>query len=405
MPGATGLQLMERIREVAPQVPVLLLTGYATPELSRHALSVGAADVLVKPFPPGALPVALEKALHQHQTAGSASAPPLAPKAGARKATGGGIRYSMADIVGESPVMRRTKDTLIRAAALDSVVMIQGETGTGKELFAQALHNLSPRAKGPFVAVNAAAIPENLLESELFGYVAGAFTGARKEGRKGRFLQAHGGTLFLDEIGDLPLSLQVKLLRVLEEGEVDLIGGGTRQVDVRMVVATHRDLDRMVAEGSFRSDLFYRLNVVTLLLPPLRARTGDIPILANRFLSELQERYSRPETRISPECFPVLQAYEWPGNIRELRNALERAFAMATGSLILPSDLPANLLGRPTPLSGPQSATRAEDLASQEREAIMRALEASGGNKVQAAKLLGISRAGLYIKLRIYRLR
>jgi DNA-binding NtrC family response regulator len=405
MPGATGLQLVERIKALAPQMPVVLLTGFATPELTRHAMAAGASDVLVKPFPPRALPVVLEKALHP-QGGPEKSAGAVPSRTQSARPSNGSTRYALTDIVGESVVMRRTKETLVRAAAIDSVVLIQGETGTGKELFAQALHLLSSRVQGPFVPVNAAAIPDTLLESELFGYAGGAFTGARKEGQKGRFLQAHGGTLFLDEIGDLPLTLQAKLLRVLQEGEIDLVGGGTRRIDVRVVAATHRNLEQMVAEGTFRSDLYYRLNVVTLYIPPLRVRPEDIAPLAKRFLTELGDRYGRHDLQFSSECLAVMQSYAWPGNVRELRNAVERGFAFAPGSLILPSDLPPAVQGNLHPPAAPSlQGPGAHDLgglAGYERDAIVRALEETGGNKVQAARLLGISRAGLYVKLKIY---
>lgn len=404
MPGHSGMDLLNRVKQIHPDLSVILLTGYATPDLTRRALQSGAADVLVKPFPLQALPVALEKCLVPARSAAAAAAAAPAPQRqpgpqGRSGGAEGAPRYGTENIIGASPAMQRARVALSRVAALDSVVLILGETGTGKELFAQAVHGLSNRAGGPFVALNAAAIPESLLESELFGYAAGAFTGARKEGQKGKFIQAHGGTLFLDEIGDLPLPLQVKLLRVLQEGEVDLVGGGSKRVDVRIVAATHQDLDRMVAEGLFRDDLYYRLNVVTLRLPPLRERRDDIPLLAERFLSELRSRYGRPEMRLSSEVLEVLSRHTWPGNIRELRNVVERAFAFATGDLILPIDLPAGLGAE---RGAPGAGARALDMASQEREAILQALERTGGNKLQAAKLLGISRANLYVKIKVY---
>lgn len=415
MPGGTGLDLVRRLRVVAPTVPVILLTGFATPDLTREALRKGAADVLVKPFLPQALPVALEKCLHQTN---SLVVVPSTSKGADRAEAGSGLarprRYALDDIVGSSPALRRARQALARIASLDSSVLILGETGTGKELFAQALHDISSRSKGPFVAINVAAIPESLLESELFGYASGAFTGARKDGHRGKFLQADGGTLLLDEIGDLPLSAQVKLLRVLQEGEVDLIGGGSKRTDVRVVAATHRDLEQMVAQGTFRSDLFYRLNVMTLQLPPLRERLDDVSGLAEQFLTGLRERYGRAEMTFSAEAMALLTGYSWPGNIRELRNAVERAFAYCQGDLILPVDLPENIqraevTARPSVLTRGANTDGAlgmlsamTDLAGRERQAILDALDAAKGNKVQAAKYLGISRAGLYIKLRVY---
>jgi transcriptional regulator with PAS, ATPase and Fis domain len=308
----------------------------------------------------------------------------------------------MADIGGDSPAISAAKEALRRAAALDSNVLLRGETGTGKELFAQALHAMSARAHAPFVAVNAAAIPDTLLESELFGYAPGAFTGARKDGQQGRFLKAHGGTLFLDEIGVMPLLLQAKLLRVLQEGELDVVGGGTRRVDVRVIAATHRNLEAMVAEGAFRSDLYYRLNVVTLELPPLRERCGDTARLAGLFLQDLACRYGKHGARFSPGAMAIMEQYAWPGNIRELQNVVEQAFAFAGGGLIEPGHLPPALRTLHSEPPTPPLPAQPLDLAGRERAAIIRALQTTGGNKVQAAKLLGISRAGLYIKLKVY---
>lgn len=396
MPGMTGIDLLNRCKQLRPRVPVFLMTAFGNPDFCRGALDAGASDVLLKPFAPLSLLSAVEKGLQQ------ATSPVARGRgAGRRAEAGGATRYSEVDIVGDSPAMRTCRKSLLQAARLDSPVLIQGETGTGKELFAQALHQMSYRAKGPFVAVNAAALPESLLESELFGYAPGAFTGARKEGQQGKFAQADGGTLFLDEIGDLSPILQAKLLRVLQEGEVEVIGGGTRRVDVRIVAATHRDLEAMAAKALFRLDLFYRLNVVTLELPPLRERVGDVAQLAERFLAELRTRYDRPAVRFSPEAVDLMLAHAWPGNVRELRNAVERAFAFCPDNQIQPEHLPC----RAAAPSGKSPAFGTEqplDLEEQEKQAILRALEAAGGNKVQAARLLGISRAGLYIKLKVY---
>ncbi|HWI65305.1 MAG TPA: sigma 54-interacting transcriptional regulator [Symbiobacteriaceae bacterium] len=395
MPGTTGLQLLEKVRGAQPQLPFLLLTGHGTPDLARRALAAGASDVLLKPFPPKALPAAVDKCLRQ------AGERPRLPAA-TRRAAAAAVRYTLADISGDSPAIRQARQALERAAAIDSSVLIRGETGTGKELFAQALHSLSKRAGGPFVAVNAAAIPETLLESELFGYAPGAFTGARREGQPGKFVKAEGGTLFLDEIGDLPLMLQAKLLRVIQEGEVEVVGGATRQADVRIVAATHRNLEEMVAAGTFRSDLYYRLNVVTLDLPPLRDRADDVEVLARRFLAELCKRYGRRQAVFGDDALAALRQYPWPGNVRELANVVERAFAFAGGENVKAAHLPREIRPVEGPVSAPAPADQPLDLAQQERVAIVRALEKTGGNKAKAAKLLGISRAGLYIKLKVY---
>ncbi|MFZ5815731.1 MAG: sigma 54-interacting transcriptional regulator [Bacillota bacterium] len=398
MPGLTGIDLISQMKALVPGLPVILMTGYGTPSFLRAAVMASAADVLAKPFPPQALPIALEKCLNQHGR--------VAVQAPARHNSQKALRPvqksgALDRILGHSIVIERARQMLTQAAATDSNVLILGATGTGKELFSRGLHQLSSRSSAPFVVVNAATIPETLLESELFGYEGGAFTGAKREGRVGKFLQANGGTLFLDEIGDLPLNLQAKLLRVLQEGEIEVVGGSTRRVDVRIVAATHQDLPAMVQRGSFRRDLFYRLNVVTIHLPSLRERVEDIPILAKQFLAELCERYARPVVSLSNEAMQLLCSYSWPGNVRELRNAVERAFVFAQGQVILPVHLPPEVreaAGR----TAHKQRSPLLDIATQERETILRALDACNGNKVQAAKLLGISRAGLYLKLKAY---
>ncbi len=403
MPGISGVDLVEQIRQVSQDTPVVLMSGYSTPELTRRALTSGAADVLSKPLTPATMLTIVEKCLLQRRTVPAAT--PVR-RAGGKQTAGGKARYAFADIAGDSEAISRARQALIRAAAYDCSVLLRGETGTGKELFAQALHQLSPRARGPFVAINAAAIPESLLESELFGYAPGSFTGARKDGHQGKFVKAHGGTIFLDEIGDLPLPLQSKLLRVLQEGEVDQIGGGTRRIDVRVVAATHRDLRQMAHQGSFRSDLYYRLNVVSIELPPLRERGADIALLADRYLRDLGEKYHRPGTAFSGEALRVLQEYAWPGNIRELRNVVEQVFALTAGTLFEPEHLPPAMTAPQRQVGMTMKpavgAGYPLDMASSEREAIQRALEATGGNKLQAAHVLGISRAGLYNKLKQY---
>lgn len=283
LPKFSGVELLRRIKALWPGLPVIVVSGYATGDLSVHATAEGAADILTKPLSPRALANALEKCLHvaaptQPVTVGSRKGLHASPRARSH--------YTMADIIGTSISIRRAKEELACAAATDFNVLILGETGTGKEVFARSLHEASGRAGGPFVAVNAAAIPETLLEAELFGYASGAFTGASREGRIGKFQHAHKGTLFLDEIGDLPLQMQAKILRVLQ-GEVDVVAGATELVDVRLVAATNRDLVRMVKAGSFRSDLYYRLNVVTLRLPLLRERKEDIAEFAQHTLDNL----------------------------------------------------------------------------------------------------------------------
>lgn len=397
MPGLTGMDLLRHVKEILPDLPVVLMSGHGAPSMVSAAMAAGAVDVLTKPFPPRALPIALEKCRVSRRQA--APGPTLSDPAPREAAQTSVPRYRPTDILGKSLAIERAQQALHRAAATDSNVLLLGETGVGKELFAHALHRLSRRSSRPFVAVNAAAIPESLLEAELFGYVGGSFTGARREGRMGRFQQADGGTLFLDEVGDLPLPLQAKLLRVLQEGEVDVVGGGTRRVDFRLVAATNQNLTALVEQERFRKDLFYRINVIRVEIPALRDRREDILILAEHFMADLSQRYGRSDLVLDPETIRLLTAHSWPGNVRELRNVVERAFVFAQGSRIMPLHLPEELR-RPSTLAEAHS-THAT-LAEHEAEAIKRALKATGGNKVQAARMLGISRAGLYNKLKEY---
>ncbi|MFZ5813989.1 MAG: sigma 54-interacting transcriptional regulator [Bacillota bacterium] len=410
MPDGTGRNLVERGRTVTDPPPVLVLSANTTPQFARRALTLGATDILPKPVSTDFLLVALEKVRFRSaplfNTRKLAAATQASKEESARRVPGSGrmihqVRYSADDIIGISPAIQRARLALQHIARMESTVLISGETGSGKELFAHALHQLSARRSGPFVPVNAAAIPEQLLESELFGYSSGAFTGAKKEGHRGKFQQANGGTLFLDEIGDLPLGLQAKLLRVLEEGEVQPVGGEAPQrVDVRLVVATHRNLGAMVRDGLFRSDLYFRLNVVNIPIPPLRERPEDIPLLAERFLQDLCDRYDVPPKRFSLDAMDLLRSYSWPGNVRELRNTVEHAFVFTPGDTIYPANLPGELLQSSRQPREPAGMALAPGLS--EPEAILRALEQTQGNKVKAARLLGISRAGLYNKLKQY---
>ena len=303
--------------------------------------------------------------------------------------------------MGQSKERKEVFARIQRAAPVDSTVLILGESGTGKELVAQALHHNSPRKKGPFVAVNCAAVPATLVESELFGHVRGAFTGATDR-RVGRFEQADGGTLFIDEIGDFELGLQAKLLRVLETFTVTPVGGHEdRKVNVRVIAATSRDIRKMLEEGTFREDLYYRLNVVTITLPPLRQRHDDIPILVEHFLKEISQQKHTAPRRISPEVMRRFEAYRWPGNVRELRNTLERMMVLAEGEMLTEKDLPEEILAASTqapPKEMPSNITMDE----LERLAITKALEQCAGNRTHAAERLGISVRTLQRKLRHY---
>ncbi|QLC72659.1 sigma 54-interacting transcriptional regulator [Pseudomonas sp. LPB0260] len=331
-------------------------------------------------------------------------------------------RYTIAGFIGSSAAASEVKRQARRAAQLDATVLLRGETGTGKELLAQGIHNLSPRANGPFVAVNVAAIPESLVEAELFGTAPGAFTGADRKARIGKFEAANGGTLFLDEIGDLPLPLQAKLLRVLQEQEVEPLGSNqVKPLNVRVVAATHIDLEAKVAAGQFRDDLYYRLNVLALHVPPLRERREDIPALVEYLLDDIANRSGQPPMELSPQALALLRAQPWRGNVRELRNLLERAQLAADTSLLEAAQI-VPLLGTPTappaaPIAAPATPAAtspadtaaapadlrvpplAQSIANAEREALLRALEACAGNRRRAAVELGISRASLYSKL------
>ena len=315
-----------------------------------------------------------------------------------------GARYTFASIVGGGPAITAAKADADRASRTDSTVLLRGETGTGKELFAHAIHAAGARRAGPFIKLNCAAVPAELLESELFGYEEGAFTGARKGGKPGKFELAAGGTLFLDEVGDMPLPMQAKLLRVLQEREVDRLGAtGTRRVDLRLIAATGRNLEELVGEGTFRADLYYRVHVIPIRVPPLRERPEDLRAIAEAFLAGLAADTGEPKKRLSAELLEILRAHPWPGNVRELQNVLERAVAMSRGELLLPEHIPAHLL-RDAPGAGKEltPGSLASAKAEAERAAIQSALSAAGGNKTKAAALLRIHRVKLYEKLKRY---
>jgi two-component system response regulator GlrR len=378
MPGIDGLQLFEAIHRQHPTLPVIILTAHATIPDAVAATQRGVFGFLTKPFDSQEL---LQKVAEAVRLGGINTAP--------TSSTGG--NEWRAGIITRSPKMEDLLRQSKRVADSDAAVLLHGESGTGKELLAQAIHRASRRASHPFVAVNCGAIPEPLLESELFGHARGAFTGA-VQAHKGLFQAAHGGSLFLDEIGDMPLALQVKLLRVLQEGEVRPVGGAQSiPVDVRIISATHRDLDAQKAAGQFREDLYYRLNVVSLRLPPLRERREDVPLLATHFLRKLAERYKRTPPALAPEAIAMLIAAPWPGNVRQLLNLLEQATALATTNVI-PASLIQNGLredpGRLVPF---------EEARKQfEREYLVKILKITGGNVTQAANLAKRNRTEFY---------
>jgi two-component system response regulator AtoC len=388
MPGIDGMQLLDKIAARWPEVPVIMLTAHGTVPLAVEAMKRGAAEFMQKPFERDEVVFVVKKAL-------AASDVERAPRAEASRR-----------ILGGSSAMREVMALVDRAAPGGSTVLVRGESGTGKELVARALHDRSPRRAKPFVTLHCAALPENLLESELFGYEKGAFTGAVAR-KPGRVELAHEGTLFFDEIGDVPLAMQVKLLRVLQEREFERLGGTqTIKVDVRFVAATHRDLEAMVESGTFREDLFYRLSVVPLFLPPLRARPEDLEPLARHFAATLGKSLSR-ELTIAPQAIEVMARQPWPGNVRQLQNFVERLLVFSDGPAIGAVDVERELaregtLARPRAGSTSDAASLDVRRREAEKEAIQTALRRAGDNRTVAARLLGVSRRTLYNKLEEY---
>lgn len=433
MGGISGLETLQKLRSLDPQAVVILMTAYGTTQTAIEAMKFGAFDYIMKPFD-------VQKVLRLAESARKA-------RRGLKEAPGLGRVLDSEDyqegIVGRSEAMQEVFKVIGQVAPSDVTVLVTGESGTGKELVARCIHQHSGRARRPFVAVNCAAIPENLIESELFGHERGAFTGATGQ-RAGRFEQCDGGTIFLDEIGDMALSTQTKILRVLQEGEIQRVGGAeTIQVDVRVIAATNRDLEEMVAARTFREDLYYRLNVVRLRLPPLRERMEDLPLLVDFVLQKLEKTRKVRAKRLAPDAMAVLQNHRWPGNVRELENAIYRSAVMAQGEVILARDLPGELrqnvqAGEPFPTASAEApaangastaaaaparattnagaevigAAPGEDLfaslyqslrqqagenilAALEKEMIVRALHETQGNQVKASAILGITRTTL----------
>lgn len=386
-----GFELLAECRRRRPEMPVILITGYGSVDAAVEALRAGAFDFLTKPLIDDELALAIQRCLHQREVV----------EENRNLKAQLDMRYGLENIVGRDHRMVRIFDVIEAVADTKATVLITGESGTGKSLIARAIHRRSSRRDKPFVEVACGALPETLLESELFGHVAGAFTGATGE-KIGKFQLAHGGTIFLDEIGTASPALQVKLLRVLQDYQFERVGGTqTFTADVRVILATNEDLQRAVNEGRFRRDLYYRINVINIELPPLRERVADIPLLADHFLREICEQMGRPVKTLSPEAAALLQTYRWPGNARELQNVLERAVLLGRGPAIEPEDLPAELL---TQLSGDVSAADAAPLKQAlqlpERQIILQVLEMNGWNRQAAAKALGINRTTLYKKMK-----
>jgi two-component system response regulator AtoC len=390
--GTSGIDLCSRVIEGRPDVPVIVLTAFGSLETAVQSIRVGAYDFISKPVEIEVLAIAIERAIRHKRLREEV-------KRLRDEAARGPLRA--ADLVGESEAMLRLHGLIDRVADSEASVLIMGESGTGKELVARALHARSRRARGPLIAINCAAVPEALLESQLFGHVRGAFTDAR-ESRSGLFEQASGGTLFLDEIGDMPLALQPKLLRALQERVVRAVGGAKEvPVDVRIVAATNRDLEEAIDEKRFREDLYFRINVVQLETPPLRARGGDVLLLAQHFLSRFAERAGKNVVGIVPDAAERLISYVWPGNVRELQNCIERAVAMARYDHIAVDDLPERVrtYRRSHILVVSDDPSELVPMEVVERRYIERVLEAVQGNKSAAARILGYERKRLYRKI------
>ncbi|HVN36591.1 MAG TPA: sigma-54 dependent transcriptional regulator [Myxococcota bacterium] len=398
MPGINGLELVRQLHEMHPDLPCIVVTGFGGPEQSIEALRAGAFWYLEKPFDRGQLD-AVRKLVDQAIEHGRLKAENRQLQRELRS------KYRFENVIGASPALRSVLDLVAKVAETDSTVLITGESGTGKELIARALHYNSRRAERRLVTVNCGAIPEELLESELFGHVRGAFTSAISQ-REGRFALAHGGTIFLDEIGDMSPNLQVKLLRVLQDRTFEPVGSSKSQtVDVRVVAATNQDLERAIREGRFREDLYYRLNVIPIEVPPLRQRPDDIPLLVQHFLDVMhQERGTRVDS-ISEEALALLCRHDWPGNVRELENLIERLSVLRGEGEIRIEDLPANLRGhKAAPLAAPSVPETGLDFREVvdrfESELIRQALEQTQGNKNRAAQLLGLNRTTLLEKIK-----
>jgi len=400
MPGRDGLEVLATLGPALAELPVIVVTAFGGSSPAIEAMRRGAYDYLSKPFDLDEVLLTLKRALHQRALAAEVRA---LKKGLARDDDEPGDEP---ELIGTSSAMREVFKAIGRAAEADEPVLIVGESGTGKELVAAALHGHSRRGSGPFVRVNCGALPEGLLESELFGHERGAFTGADRQ-RPGRFERANGGTIFLDEIGEIPQSAQAKLLRVLQRREFERVGGTeTLVTDARVVSATHRDLSKEVQAGRFREDLYYRLNVIRITIPPLRDRVGDILPLATQILRRLERKYGWSSLSLSPEAQTKIEHCSWPGNVRQLENALSRAAIAARGRVILPDHLEeeaAPIVPIPSELTeGGEPVPLRALLAEVERRAIQRALTDTGGNRTKAAERLGISRRQLFDKIREY---
>lgn len=388
-----GITALKRIKEISPGIPIVIMTAYASVNTAVEALKSGANDYLLKPLDIEELKILVKKSLQHHRIEQENQF--LKERLGER--------FDFNNIIGNSQAMRKLFDTMALVAPTEATVLITGESGTGKELIANAIHLNSSRKDHPLVKVNCAALPETLLESELFGHEKGAFTGAINR-KQGRFQMAHKASIFLDEIGEMTLSTQVKILRVLQEREFETVGGNeTLKVDIRVIAATNKKLEEEIAHGRFREDLYYRLNVVKLNVPPLRERQDDIPVLADYFLKIYAEKNHRLIKGYSPRAMDLLMRHNWPGNVRELENVIERAVILLREDLVTPKEFPAAIqeIG-PAAYETIIDMTPGKSLKDMERQMILRTLEETAGNRTHAAGILGISRRTLQLKLKEY---
>jgi len=389
LPGMDGLEMIHRIRQVDAQIPVIVMTAFGTVENAVEAMKAGALDFLPKPFSMDHLMAVVHKSLEVRSLRNE--------NRQLREELG--HKYTFDNIIGRSDAMQEIFATIERVAPTQATVLLAGESGTGKDLIARAIHYHSPRRERPFVKINCTTIPENLMESELFGYEKGAFTGANTS-KPGKFEQADTGTVFLDEIGDVPPNVQVKLLRVLQEREFERLGSNkVRQIDVRVIAATNADLRAALENGEFREDLYYRLNVVPINMPPLRQRRADIPALAEHFLNKYAPELNPKVSSISEEATGVLRAHHWAGNVRELQNVIERSLVLSTGERLEADDIKLDGESRARPVSGDPFLPDGVTLQEHEQQLIRAALEKANGNKSQAARLLGLTRNALRYRL------
>ena len=402
LPGKDGFEVLKAAKAAHPDLPVVVMTAFGSIESAVIAMKGGAYDFISKPFDPDHLKLVLDKATQTHNLKTENRVLKQMTRHG-----------EPPEIIGDSAELEEVKNRVKQVAAGDTTVLLTGESGCGKEVFARLVHTSSPRSDGPFIAINCAAIPDQLLESELFGHEKGAFTGASSR-HEGKFELAKGGTIFLDEIGDMDMSLQVKLLRVLQDGEVMRVGGGHAiPLDVRVVAATNQELAQRIDDGRFREDLYYRLAAFPIHVPPLRERRGDIPALAEHFIQRFSKELNRPIKGLSPETVDTLMSYNWPGNVRELQNCLERSVILATGDTLdtidlgparKPQNASADSATDPVSLDGPLAEVAARAQRHYESQKIRMVMNHTGGNKSKAAELLGVSYKTLLTKIKEYQI-